>query len=241
MISMSDFQEIVKLRNEGKKQKDIARILGVSERTIRNYLKKGKIPIYKRDIHTKEDPFILFEDKVIELIQKYSSVSSQEIYEQLILLGYKGSYRTVSRKTEILRKKAKSKPIFFERTHKPGEYMEGDFTEISGISVAGETKVINLWVSVLTYSNKIFATPFYNENFECFAQGSVDAFNEFGGTAISYRLDNLSPVVFKVLREGRAVTTKFKEMQDHFEFKAEFCNPASGWEKGDVGAQRGVY
>ena len=106
----------------------ISRILGISEKTIRKYLREGKIPEYKRSAPTKKDPFKIFEKKAIELIEKYPSISSNEILNQLQKEGYEGSYRTISRKTELLRKKAKAKPAFFERKHFPGNYMEGDFT-----------------------------------------------------------------------------------------------------------------
>ena len=236
---MADFQEIIKLRNEKKTQKEISRILGISEKTIRKYLREGKIPEYKRSAPTKKDPFKIFEKKAIELIEKYPSISSNEILNQLQKEGYEGSYRTISRKTELLRKKAKAKPAFFERKHLPGNYMEGDFTELKEVPIGGEKVTVNLWLVVLIYSNKFFASPFYNQQFESFAQGSIDSFKEFGGTAKTYRLDNLKPVVFQILKEGRAVTSKFRALQDHFDFRAEFCNPASGWEKGDVESMAG--
>ena len=50
--------------------------------------------------------------------------------------------------------------------------MEGDFTTLKNISIGGEVKTIKLWITVLTYSNMFYATPFYNETFECFARGA---------------------------------------------------------------------
>jgi DNA-directed RNA polymerase specialized sigma24 family protein len=54
MILMTEFKQIVQLRNLGKTQKEIAAELGLSERTIRNYLKSGSIPCYERTVPTKK-------------------------------------------------------------------------------------------------------------------------------------------------------------------------------------------
>ena len=112
--------------------------------------------------------------------------------------------------------------------------MEGDFTEFYAV-IAGVKQKIHLWVSSLPFSNAYFATPYLNCNFECFAEGSMHAMNEFGGVARKYRLDNLSPAVSKILSgKQREVTKRFKEFQNHYEFKQDFCNPAKGNEKGNV-------
>ena len=72
------------------------------------------------------------------------------------------------------------------------------------------------------------------ETFECFAEGSILAFEEFGGIAECYRLDNLSPAIKKIFKRERLLTRRFKEFQDYYGFKVHFCNVSSGWEKGTV-------
>jgi transposase len=234
MLSMDEFKQIIKLRNKGQSQKEIANRLGVSERTVRNYLKNGKIPVYQRNKPTRGDNFEQFVDEIEKKLERHPSLSSKSIYNSIKSQGYTGSYRTTSRKTEFIRKKVKSNPVFFEREHIPGEYIEGDFTTFKDISIAGELVEIKLWVTCLVFSSTVFATPFFGETFECFVQGSIDAFTEFGGLAQKYRLDNLSPCVSKILKRGRKVTQRFQSFQKYYDFKAEFCNPGSGHEKGSV-------
>ena len=48
MISMTDFKQIIQLRNKGKSQQEIANSLGISRRSVIRYLKNGKIPQYSR-------------------------------------------------------------------------------------------------------------------------------------------------------------------------------------------------
>jgi len=47
--------------------------------------------------------------------------------------------------------------------------------------------------------------------------------------------DNMRTAVDKVGRgKQRQVNARFAAMVSHFLFEAEFCNPASGWEKGQI-------
>ncbi len=128
----------------------------------------------------KEDPFLEFEQKAKELLGRKPDMDMRDLFGRLQESGYVGSYRTLCRKTELLRQQLKYQPTYFERTKVPGRIMEGDFTELSGIKIGGQELVVHLWVVVLPYSNRIFATPFFRETFECFTEGSREAFEEFG-------------------------------------------------------------
>ena len=47
--------------------------------------------------------------------------------------------------------------------------------------------------------------------------------------------DNMKTAVDKVGRgKQRQVNARFRAMVSHFLFESEFCNPAAGWEKGQV-------
>lgn len=235
MISMTEFQRIIQLRNAGKTQDEIAKIVGVSRRSVIRYLKMGKIPEYSRaNKSTRADPLAAYFDIAVAKLEEDSTILLSELYEYLQRQGYTGSARSLRRKTFELRQKLKTKEVYFQREVHPGEVMEGDFTELW--LVVGNTKrKIYLWVTTLPFSNAFFATAFYNCTFECFAHGSIKAFEEFNGIAQKYRLDNMSPAVSKILKgKDRLVTKRFKEFQEHYGFKQDFCNPARGNEKGNV-------
>ena len=232
---MTDFQQIIILRNQNKSQQEIAEILDISRRSVIRYLKTGKIPKYTRSVsNTKKDPLTDFMSLIEEKLREMPQLSLSELFEFIVSKGYKGSARTIRRKTADLRNKLKNKEVYFQRLPTPGEVMEGDFTELS-ISIGGIQRKIYLWICSLPYSNFYFATPYYNCTFECFADGSIQAFKEFGGVANKYRLDNLSPAVSKILvGKERLVTQRFAQFQSHYGFKQDFCNPARGNEKGNI-------
>ena len=60
-------------------------------------------------------------------------------------------------------------------------------------------------------------------------------FEYIGGVPARIRFDNMSTAVAKVL-DGteRELTDGFTRFMLHYRFKADFCNPASGNEKGNV-------
>jgi len=235
MITMTNFQQIIQLRNAGKTQEQIAQQLGISRRSVMRYLKQGKVPVYNRSTQSnRPDPMGDYLSIAKEKLLEEPKILLVDLYDYLVEKGYQGSERTLRRKTLAFRKKLRSAETYFEREVHPGEVMEGDFTEFY-VLIAGVKQKVFLWVSSLPFSNAYFASPYLNCNFECFADGTVNAINEFGGVAKKYRLDNMSPVVSKILSgKQRQVTVRFKQLQDHYGFEQDFCNPAKGNEKGNV-------
>ena len=238
MIKVSEFNEIVKLRNKGYKQEDVAELTGISLSTVKRYLKSGKSPVYHREKPTRKDPLEGFKDKAEKLIQngvRGRIPRCSDIFRSLVDEGYTGSLRTVERKTEELRKSLKFKEIYFEQEVNYGDVIEGDFTDFLVPFVHGIEKR-HLWIMAMKKSGGCFSASFNNQTFESFAEGTMKGFNYFGGISKEYRLDNLKPVVTKILRNGRQTTHKFNQLKEHYNFMASFCRPGKGNDKGTVEA-----
>lgn len=59
------------------------------------------------------------------------------------------------------------------------------------------------------------------------------AFALFGGVPQRGIYDNMKTAIDKVIRgKLRQVNKRFEAMASHYLFDTQFCNPASGWEKG---------
>jgi len=234
---MTTFSQIIQLRNQGKTQEDIALALGISRRSVIRYLQNGNIPVYSRKTKSNRlDPMSGFYEIAEKQLETCPSLLLDDLFYFLTEKGYQGSLRTLQRKTLSLRNKLKKKEVYFQRQPTPGEIMEGDFTELY-VLIENKKRKVYLWVTSLPFSNTLFANGYYHPSFESFADGSVRAFEEFGGVAKKYRLDNMSPVVTKVLKgKDRTVTQKYAEFQNHYGFAQDFCNPARGNEKGNVEA-----
>ena len=60
-------------------------------------------------------------------------------------------------------------------------------------------------------------------------------FEYIGGIPIRLRFDNMTTAVAQVLKDGeRVLTDGFTRFMLHCIFRADFCNPASGKEEGNV-------
>lgn len=80
-----------------------------------------------------------------------------------------------------------------------------------------------------------FVRAYTHERQEAFLDGFVHAFEFFGGVPTEGLLDNLKSAVQKILQgRDRLEQEAIIGLQAHYLFKAEFCNPASGNEKGRI-------
>lgn len=87
----------------------------------------------------------------------------------------------------------------------------------------------------LPHSDAKFTQLFKGENFECLAQGLKNIFEHIGYVPTVIRFDNMSTAVKAIKAQGeREVTDNFRRLQCHYGFESNFCNPASGHEKGSV-------
>ena len=74
---------------------------------------------------------------------------------------------------------------------------------------------------------------------ESLLDGIASAFRYFGGVAGRVVLDNTSLAVKQVLAgRDRVQTEAFEAFRGGYPFRAEFCAPGKGWEKGSSGRGR---
>jgi hypothetical protein len=77
---------------------------------------------------------------------------------------------------------------------------------------------------------------------QAFLEAHELAFRWFGGVFRTLRYDNLASAVKKILRgHQREETTRLIAFRSHWGFRAEFCTPGEGHEKGGVEGEGGQY
>jgi hypothetical protein len=79
-------------------------------------------------------------------------------------------------------------------------------------------------------------TAYFSQGHEMLFDAHTRAFKALGGVARRGIYDNMRTAVDKVPRKGkgRLVNARFAVMCSHYLFEPDFCNVASGWEKGVV-------
>ena len=82
---------------------------------------------------------------------------------------------------------------------------------------------------------EVFLRAYPLQTHEMLFDAHDHAFRVLGGVPRRGIYDNMRTAVDKVGRgKERQVNARFSAMVSHFLFEAEFCNPASGWEKGQI-------
>lgn len=232
---------------QGKNISEIAAITGLNWKTVEKYVDMTDFnppapkPPGKKPAHPKLDPFKplidqwLLEDKKAPRKQRHTA---QRVYNRLKkeAEGFDCSYRLVAdyvkaKKEELNlnRKDAGKGPL----VHFPGE-AQCDFGTATFFENGTEREGKYLVLS-FPHSNQGFHQLFYGENMECLLEGLDAIFQHIGGVPTEIWFDNTATIVTDIIKGGgRNVTDRFTRFQEHYQFKAKFMNPESGWEKGNV-------
>jgi transposase len=161
-----------------------------------------------------------------------------------VQLGYTGSYDRVAafarhwRQEQQEAKRTSSKNTFVPLSFAPGEAFQFDWSEDYALINGINTK-LQIAHFKLCHSRVFFLHAYLLQTHEMLFDAHCHAFRAFDGVPERGIYDNMKTAVDKVGRgKQRTVNKRFLAMASHYLFEAEFCNPAAGWEKGQV--EKGV-
>ncbi|MFZ6873956.1 IS21 family transposase, partial [Undibacterium sp. Di27W] len=164
----------------------------------------------------------------------------KQLHLDLKELGFEGSYDRVAafaRKWKVDqtdRVNSASKRTYVPLTFAPGEAFQFDWSE-DWAMIAGERTKLQVAHFKLSNSRAFYLRAYLLQTHEMLFDAHHHAFLHLGGIPRRGIYDNMKTAVDKV-RTGkdRDVNLRFTAMVSHYLFDAEFCNPSSGWEKGQV-------
>ena len=225
--------------------REIASRLGISRNTVRRSLRNDAVlPIYpSRQSPSKLDGFAA---KLSEWLKKETFRSRKQrrtlkqIHADLCALGFTGSYDRVAafarkwRQEERERERTASLGTFVPLRFSPGEAFQFDWSEDWAV-INGERTKLQVAQFKLSHSRAFFLRAYLLQTHEMLFDAHHHAFVAWGGIPRRGIYDNMKTAVDRV-KPGkvREVNAKFSAMVSHYLFDAEFCNPASGWEKGQI-------
>ena len=230
---------------EGMPIREITRRTGLSRNTVRKYLASGVVePRYpNRKTPSKLDDYELtltswlFRESRRHRKQRKTA---KQLHSDLVQLGYTGSYDRVAAFARAWRaeqqeaKRTAAKNTFVPLSFAPGEAFQFDWSEDYAMINGVNTKLLIAHFK-LSHSRVFFLRAYLMQSHEMLFDAHYHAFVAFGGVPERGIYDNMKTAVDKV-RKGkqRNVNKRFTAMVSHYLFEAEFCNPAAGWEKGQV-------
>ena len=225
--------------------REIARRTGLSRNTIKKYLKAGtvepKFAVPERP--SKLDPFA---DKLAAWLKTETAKSRKQrrtlkqLHNDLIALGYAGSYNRVaafSRQWRVDRQREQQttgRGTFVPLTFRSGEAFQFDWSEDYAV-LGGERTKLQVAHVKLSHSRAFLVRAYLLQTREMLFDAHWHGFRVLGGVPERGIYDNMRTAVDRVGRgKERQVNLRFLAMANHYVFEPEFCNPASGWEKGQV-------
>jgi transposase len=246
MLEVSQVLECKQLHAQGRSIRSIAKELGVSRNTVRDYLRGERRPGEYTLVAGRPRPVSAALDAAVRemlLAERVAStprkqrLTAARIGRLLAARGLEASESTVRAAVRRVRLDVRDplEHAFVPLTYAPGEDAQVDFFEGLVDDVEqGRTKTFILLVRAC-YSGRTFAYAAPNQTRKALFEGLARAFEFFGGVFRRLWFDNLTPAVRKVLEGRRRIEQEaFKRFRAHYGFVAEFCAPAKGNEKGGV-------
>ena len=162
----------------------------------------------------------------------YNDLLKSEEHSQLLAVGKQTVINYVNRRKKELCKQTYSTAMF--ALHSMCE-AQVDFGQALVVTVKGAEESWHELVVSFPWSNAGFLQICRYETKECLCEGLQRIFEFIGGVPIRILFDNMSSAVVHIEEYGkRKCTEMFMRFTMHHRFKAEFCNPDSPHEKGNV-------
>ncbi len=164
------------------------------------------------------------------------------LYAQLLEQGFIGSYSRVTAFVRAWRAEAGSvtaRSAYVPLAFSWSEAFQFDWSE-ERLAIGGIWRKIQLAHMKLCASRAFWLVAYPSQGHEMLFDAHTRCLTGLGGVARRGIYDNMKTAVDRVPQHGRTrvVNARFAAMTSHYLFDPDFCNVASGWEKGRV--EKGV-
>jgi transposase len=243
--TMSMFAKVRRLFHRDKLSiSEIQRRTSLSRNTIKAWLKETRPDHHKYPqrpgVDGKLTPFIptlLLALDADSRRPKRDRRTALMLFKAIKKEGYTGGYSILTdyirnwRNGLIASSKSAYVPLRFEL----GEAFQFDWSD-EWLVIGGTYRKIQAAHTKLCASRAFFLSGYPSQTQEMLYDAHTRAFTALGGIPKRGIYDNMKTAVDKVVKRtnGRIVNSRFYAMTAHYLFEPDFCNVASGWEKGIV-------
>ena len=255
---------IINSFRENKSQRQIARELQISRKTVRKYIQEHERalqsagsketaqalnlsikPIYKMTVPRQKLKLTTEVQEVIdELLSKNREKLSQglrkqlmkkkDIHDKLLDQGFDVGYTTVCNYIRFKENRQTSKEAYIRQSYLPGDVCEFDWGEIK-LLIGGKRKSLQLAVFTSAYSNYRYAFIYNRQDTLSFMEAHTRFFKQIDGVYREMVYDNMRVAVAKFVgRYEKEPTRALLELRGHYQFTHRFTNFYRGNEKGHV-------
>jgi transposase len=245
VLKMAQKQYIKHLYENGEKSlREISRIMDLSFQTVKKYAyeenwNQAHLPNVEPSNHPLLGPYIETIDKWLEedrRAPRKQRHTASRIHARLQEeCGYPGKYSGVKKYVRKKQYLMRQQEAGFLPLAQPMGNAQVDFGKMVYHDSLGREKDGYALTISFPYSNHALTQVFPSQNQECLLEGMKRIFERIGGVPVKLKADNMTTAVAQVLEgKERILSDGFARFMLHYRFQAEFCNPASGNEKGNV-------
>ena len=131
--------------------------------------------------------------------------------------------------------------VFIPQSYDWGQEGQVDWFEATA-KLGGEACKLQIFAMRSMASGDAFHKAYTNATQQALLEAHELAFQYFDGVFRTLRYDNMTSVVKKILRgRQRIETDRIIAFRSHWRYQSEYCNPASGHEKGGVEGELGWF
>ena len=223
--------------------REIARRCNLSRNTVRQWLRDSeKIePKYPERISRS------IVDSYTEQLRQWVQVDSHRakrdrrtakvMFEAIQKQGYAGGYLRVAIRVRQLKQEINNAPnrsAFVPLAFAHGEAFQFDWS-CEYAWIGGLRRRLEVSHCKLACSRAFWLVAYFTQSHEMLFDAHTQSFEAFGGIPRRGIYDNMKTAVDRVHKgKERTINARFEAMCSHYLFEPDFCNKASGWEKGIV-------
>ena len=246
---MAMYAKVRRLRHrDGLSISEIARRTSLSRNTIKTWLRESTRSemTYRREAGEKKiDAFAVWLRQALETDShrpRKERRTARRLHGQLVEQGFTGDYSRVTAFIRSWRTEAgavTARAAYVPLSFTWGEAFQFDWSE-EHLLIGGIWRKIQLAHMKLCASRAFWLVAYPGQSHEMLFDAHTRCLTGLGGVARRGIYDNMKTAVDRVPGRGKArvVNARFAAMTAHYLFDPDFCNVASGWEKGRV--EKGV-
>jgi len=233
MRRLGDVMDIVALKRQGLSEREIARRLGMSRKTVHKYLEDPEACERGRRPVVRESKLDSYEGNIRAWLSEDPEYKATWIYDHLRPQGYSGSYDPVKRKVHEL--KEESQRIAYMRFEsEPGCQAQVDFGEFQVAREDGTVGKYYLFSMILGYSRKIYGEFIERCDLPTFLDCHIRAFSALGGVPEEILYDRMRNVYIGRVAGKVRFNASVQGFAVHYGFKPRVAPAYAAWVKGKV-------
>jgi transposase len=230
MIAYETYCQIVQLHHNRLRVSQIARILGLDERTVAYWIEEGA---YRpRQGVKRAGKLDTYKPQILRWLEQYPYTGAQLLL-RLREEGYEGGKTVVN--DYLAKMRPRKVKAFLTLSFAPGECAQVDWGQYGTVSVGQTRRTLSFFVCVLCYSRMMYVEFTVSQSMEHFLSCHQNAFEFFGFVPRAVMVDNLkSAVIRRMIGQAPVFNPRYQDCANHHGFTIKACGVGKGNEKGRV-------